>query len=45
MPPHERRVAVRVTEDALRQVRAGHPWIYDRSITSTTSAASNSGHG
>ncbi|HEX4901696.1 MAG TPA: class I SAM-dependent rRNA methyltransferase [Acidimicrobiales bacterium] len=36
MSPHERRVAVRVTEDALRQVRAGHPWIYDRSITSTS---------
>jgi len=36
---HERRVAVRVTEDALRQVRAGHPWIYDRSITSISHEA------
>lgn len=36
MPTQERRVAVRLTEDALRHVRAGHPWIYDRSITSTS---------
>lgn len=35
-PREERRVAVRVTPDALRHVRAGHPWIYDRSITSTS---------
>lgn len=28
-----RRVAVRVTKDALRQVRGGHPWIFDRSVT------------
>ena len=32
----ERRLAVRVTPDALRHVRAGHPWIYDGSITSTS---------
>jgi 23S rRNA (cytosine1962-C5)-methyltransferase len=30
----ERRLAVRVTADALRQVRGGSPWIYDGSITS-----------
>lgn len=36
MPTQERRVAVRLTEDALRHVRAGHPWIFDRSITSTS---------
>ena len=28
-----RRVAVRVTPDALRQVRGGHPWVYATSIT------------
>ena len=27
------RLAVRLTKDALRQVRAGHPWVFDRSIT------------
>lgn len=36
MPTQERRVAVRVSEDALRHVRAGHPWIFDRSITSAS---------
>ncbi len=34
--PSDRRVAVRVTRDALRQVRGGHPWIFDGSITSTS---------
>jgi len=28
------RLAVKVTKDALRQVRAGHPWIFDSSVTS-----------
>ncbi len=28
------RVAVRVTKDALRRVRAGHPWIFDGSVES-----------
>lgn len=28
----ERRLAVRVTADALRQVRGGSPWVYDGSI-------------
>lgn len=37
--PEDRRVAVRVTPDALRHVRAGHPWIFDRSITSTSQDA------
>jgi len=32
----ERRVAVRVTPDALRQVRGGHPWVFDRSVTSVS---------
>lgn len=30
----DRRLAVRVTRDALRQVRGGSPWIYDGSIVS-----------
>ena len=29
----ERRIAVHVTGDALRQVRGGHPWVWDGSIT------------
>ncbi len=32
--PSEKRIAVRVTADAARQVRGGHPWVYDESITS-----------
>jgi 23S rRNA (cytosine1962-C5)-methyltransferase len=32
--PSERRLAVRVTPDALRHVRAGHPWVFADSITS-----------
>ncbi len=31
--PGERRIAVRITPDALRQLRGGHPWVYDGSIT------------
>jgi 23S rRNA (cytosine1962-C5)-methyltransferase len=34
--PAGRRVAVRVTRDALRQIRGGTPWLYDGSITSTS---------
>lgn len=29
-----RRIPVRVTKDAARQIRSGHPWVFDRSITS-----------
>jgi 23S rRNA (cytosine1962-C5)-methyltransferase len=32
--PGSRRLAVRVTPDAERQIRGGHPWVFDRSITS-----------
>ena len=32
----QKRVAVRVTPDALRHVRAGHPWVFDKSITSVS---------
>ncbi len=34
--PSERRVAVRVTNDARRQIRGGHPWVFESSITSST---------
>ena len=30
----DERLAVRVTPDARRQIAAGHPWVYDESITS-----------
>ena len=32
----ERRLAVRVTPDAFRQIRGGSPWLYDGSITSVS---------
>ncbi len=32
--PGDRRVAVRVTRDALRQIRGGHPWVYDSAVRS-----------
>lgn len=32
--PTTRRLAIRVTPDALRRIRARHPWVYDRSIES-----------
>ena len=35
-PVPERRVAVRVTPDALRQIRGGHPWVFDRAVTSVS---------
>ena len=34
--PGGKRVAVRVTKDAHRHLRSGHPWIYDASITSVS---------
>ena len=37
--PSDRRVAVRVTDDARRQIRGGHPWVFDSSITSATDEA------
>ncbi len=33
-PPSDKRMAVRVTRDALRQIRGGSPWLYDGSIES-----------
>jgi 23S rRNA (cytosine1962-C5)-methyltransferase len=32
----EKRIAIRTTADALRQVRGGSPWLYDGSITSVS---------
>lgn len=32
--PSASRLAVRVTPDALRQIRGGHPWVYETSIQS-----------
>lgn len=32
--PGSRRVALRVTRDAKRQIRGGHPWVYDAAVTS-----------
>ena len=34
VPPS--RIALRVTPDARRRLRAGHPWLYDRSIRSAS---------
>ena len=34
--PSERRLALRITRDALRQVRGGHPWVYGDSIESVS---------
>lgn len=32
--PADKRLAVRISRDALRQVRGGHPWIFDGAIDS-----------
>ncbi len=37
-PPSSRRIAARVTKDALRHIRKQHPWVYDDSITSLSHA-------
>ncbi len=37
--PSGHNLAVRITKDAARQVRAGHPWLFDASITSLRSPA------
>lgn len=39
----ERRLAVRVTKDVLRQIRGGHPWVYDKAITSVSDEAAAPG--
>jgi len=37
-PAGFQRLAVRVTPDAERQIRGGHPWVFDRSVTSVNPA-------
>lgn len=39
----ERRLAVRITPDALRQIRSGHPWIYDKAIVSNSDPTAPTG--
>ena len=34
LEPSDRRLALRVTAAAQRQLRAGHPWLFDQAITS-----------
>ncbi len=34
--PADRRLAVRITPDALRQVRGGSPWVFDGSVSSVS---------
>jgi 23S rRNA (cytosine1962-C5)-methyltransferase len=34
--PSERRLAVRATRDAVRQLRGGSPWLFDGSVTSVS---------
>src|SRR5690606_41330724 len=43
--PGERRVAVRTTPDALRQLRGGSPWLFDRSITAVSDAGRDAAPG
>ncbi len=37
--PSDKRIAVRVTPDALRHIRAGHPWVFEESVTSISHEA------
>ena len=37
--PSSRRLAVRVTNDAIRQIRGGHPWVFDGSIVAVNGSA------
>jgi 23S rRNA (cytosine1962-C5)-methyltransferase len=37
--PNDKRLAVRVTPDALRHIRAGHPWVFEESVTSISHEA------
>ena len=37
-PPSERRLALRVTPEAQRALRQGHPWLFDRAILSQSAA-------
>jgi 23S rRNA (cytosine1962-C5)-methyltransferase len=35
----DRRLALRVTAGALREIRSGTPWVFDRSVTSASDTA------
>ncbi len=37
--PSDKRLGVRVTPDALRHIRAGHPWVFEESVTSISHEA------
>ena len=37
--PGDKRIAVRVTPDALRHIRSGHPWVFEESVTSISHEA------
>jgi 23S rRNA (cytosine1962-C5)-methyltransferase len=37
--PNPTRLAVRVTNDAARQIRGGHPWVFERAMTSLKGSA------
>ncbi len=37
-PPSDRRLALRVTPEAQRALRQGHPWLFDRAIVSQSAA-------
>jgi 23S rRNA (cytosine1962-C5)-methyltransferase len=37
-PPSDRRLALRVTREAQRALRQGHPWLFDRAIVSQSAA-------
>lgn len=39
--PADRRLAVRVTPDALRHIRSGHPWVFEESVTSISHEAAS----
>lgn len=39
--PDPKRLAVRVTPDALRHIRAGHPWVFEESVTSISHEATS----
>jgi 23S rRNA (cytosine1962-C5)-methyltransferase len=41
--PAAQRLAVRLTPDALRQIRGGHPWVYDRAIANVSNPDATSG--
>ena len=38
-PPSQKRHAIKVTHDAIRQIRGGHPWVFDGSVVSVNDHA------